>query len=687
VLRETQVQPVILVFEDLHWIDGATQALLDKLIESLPTSRLLLLVNYRPEYTHGWGSKTYYRQLRVDPLSTATAAELLKELLGSDPALAELQRLLIERTQCNPFFLEESVHALVETRALTGERGSYRLAGPIQNLQLPSTVQTILAARIDRLAPEDKRLLQAAVVIGKDVPHALLQAVADEPDERVRVALEHLRAAEFLYERSLFPELEYTFKHALTVEVAYASVLSDRRRDLHARVARTMVQLYTARLEEHAERLAYHALHGELWEDALRYSRVAGARAESRSAFKEAAAHYQAALAALARLPKDGANVEEAIDLHLLLRTPLWTIGRFDEVLVNLREAERLARELGDTSRLHYAEMYLYNLFWVVGNHGEWQRLFPQVQAVAAADDTNPSLRAYATMQLGQTCLATGDVGDITSSLASVLSIVDAGTPVPSVGEPRVQLRALIAILCAYLGDFCEGIARSAEAVEIADSVGTPYIQVYAIGLTALLHGWRGDFASSLPLADRGLRLAEAHGFITQIPFVLAARGWALCGLGRGDDGVPLLEQGIKVAESSSVLYWHTNLVATLAEGQLLAGDVNRSRDTAARALDLARARGEPGFEAWSLRLLGDVANASRAEAETAERSYRSALTLAKSLRLRPLVAHCHLGLGKLYRRTDKREQARKHLTTATTMYREMGMTYWLEKAEAEVRN
>jgi len=252
--------------------------------------------------------------------------------------------------------------------------------------------------------------------------------------------------------------------------------------------------------------------------------------------------------------------------------------------------------------------------------------------------------------------------------------------------DEGVRMALDIALLHAYLGEFREGIARGVEAVEIADSVGTPYIQVYATGLTALSHCWRGDFASSLPLADRGLRLAEALGSINQIPFVLAARGWALCGLGRGDKGVPLLERGIKVAESSRVLYWHTNLVAIFAEGQLLASDVNRSRDTAARALDLARARREPGFEAWSLRLLGDIANATEADAETAERSYRSALALATSLRLRPLVAHCHLGLGKLYRRTGKSEQAHEHLTTATTMYRQMDMRFYLAQAEAAMR-
>src|SRR6266487_438593 len=182
-LRESQVQPVLLVFEDLHWIDTETQALLDSLVESLPTARLLLLVNYRPEYQHDWGSKTYYTQLRLDPLPEASADTLLQALLGDDAGLVPLTQLLIARTQGNPFFLEESVRTLVETGVLHGERSAYRLAQPLDTLQVPVTVQAMLAARIDRLPPEDKRLLQTAAVIGTEVPLPLLHAIADTADE------------------------------------------------------------------------------------------------------------------------------------------------------------------------------------------------------------------------------------------------------------------------------------------------------------------------------------------------------------------------------------------------------------------------------------------------------------------------------------------------------------------------
>src|SRR5438552_3730946 len=295
-MRESQVQPLLLVCEDLHWIDTETQALLDSLVESVPTARLLLLVNYRPEYQHDWGSKTYYRQLRLDPLPPASADEFLQALLGDDPSLAPLKQLLIARTGGNPFFLEESVRTLVETGMLVGAPGAYRLAQPLASLQMPATVQAVLAARIDRLPPEEKHVLQTAAVIGTEVSLPLLQAIAELPEADLYRGLAHLQAAEFLYETRLFPEREFTFKHALTHEVAYSSLLQERRRVLHARIVEALEALYPDRLAEQVDRLAHHAMRGAVWDKALAYNRQAGTRVAARSAYREAVAYFEQAL-------------------------------------------------------------------------------------------------------------------------------------------------------------------------------------------------------------------------------------------------------------------------------------------------------------------------------------------------------------------------------------------------------
>src|SRR5262245_56744649 len=367
-VRESQVQPLLLVFEDLHWIDTETQALLDSLVESLPTVRLLLLVNYRPEYQHGWGSKTYYTQLRLDPLPPVSADEFLQALLGDEPSLAPLTQLLIVRTQGNPFFLEESVQTLLETGGLVGERGAYRLGQALPTIQVPATVQAVLAARIDRLPPEEKRLLQTAAVIGTEVPLPLLQAIADVSEEALHRGLAHLQAAEFLYETHLFPEPEYTFKHALTHEVAYGSLLLERRRGLHAHLVASIKALAPARGTEGAsetkgrpagrqspdqvERLAHHALRGEVWDKAVTYCRQAGTRAYDRAAFREAVAAFEQALQALAHVPEDGDTRVLAIDHRRVLGNALTQLGEHGRHLALLGEAETLARALDDRVRL-----------------------------------------------------------------------------------------------------------------------------------------------------------------------------------------------------------------------------------------------------------------------------------------------------------------------------------------------
>jgi class 3 adenylate cyclase/tetratricopeptide (TPR) repeat protein len=370
-LRETQVQPLLVVFEDLHWVDSETQTLLDGLVERLPHARCLLVVNYRPEYAHRWGSKTSYTQIRLDPLPPESALDLLHSLLGEHATTGPLKPILIERTEGNPFFLEESVRALVETGALVGERGAYRLARPLTDIQVPATVQAILAARIDRLSPEDKRVLQSAAVIGKDVPFALLAAIADESEDELRRGLDRLQAAEFIDEATLFPDLEYAFKHALTHDVAYGSLLAERRSALHSRIVDAIERLHSQQLNEHLDRLAQHAVRGELWEQAVRYLPRAAAKAVGRGANREAVLYFEDALRALGHLPESRAHVERAIDLRLELRNTLLALVELPRALDCLREAEPMALALGDQERLARVLAHKTHSLWLAAEYDE----------------------------------------------------------------------------------------------------------------------------------------------------------------------------------------------------------------------------------------------------------------------------------------------------------------------------
>jgi class 3 adenylate cyclase/tetratricopeptide (TPR) repeat protein len=407
-LRESQGQPLLLVFENLHWIDAETQACLDGLVESLPAARILLLVNYRPEYQHGWGQKTYCTQLRLDPLLPASAGDLLQSLLGDEGGLAALKARLIERTEGNPFFLEESVRTLVETGVLVGGPGAYTPAKPLDSLQVPATVQAVLAARIDRLPSEEKRLLQTAAVIGTQVPLPLLQAIAELPETALHRNLAHLQAAEFLYETRLFPDHEYTFKHALTHEVAYGSLLQERRRVLHARIVDALEALAGERVAEQVDRLAHHALRGEVWDKAVAYCRQAGEKALARSAHREAVTYIEQALSALPHLPEQRTTRERAIDLRLALRSAVLPSGDLGRILAALREAEALALALDDPRRMGQVSVFLSNYFYFIGAYD--QAIAAAQRALALASSVGEiSLHALANQYLGRAYQAQGD--------------------------------------------------------------------------------------------------------------------------------------------------------------------------------------------------------------------------------------------------------------------------------------
>jgi hypothetical protein len=319
------------------------------------------------KYQHTWNGRTYYAQLRLDALSPEDSQVLLDSLLGTEKAMASLKATLVGRTGGNPFFLEESVRTLVETDVLTGDRGAYGVSRLVGDIRVPATVQAVLAARVERLSPEDKTLLQTAAVIGKDVPFTLLQAIAERSDDALRRSLSNLQAAEFLYEARLLPDLEYTFKHALTQEVAYRSLLKQRRCALHVRLVEAIEATFPDRLTEYVERLADHALKGELWAKALGYMRQAGQKAALRSAHREAVPCFDQALAALTHLPDSRQLLEAGIDLRLELRNSLMALGEIDREGVLIKEARDRAEAIGDHRRLSQTLIFESNHFGLSG--------------------------------------------------------------------------------------------------------------------------------------------------------------------------------------------------------------------------------------------------------------------------------------------------------------------------------
>jgi class 3 adenylate cyclase/tetratricopeptide (TPR) repeat protein len=646
-LLETQAQPVLLVFEDLHWIDSETQALLDSLVESLPTAPLLIAVNYRPEYRHTWSHKTFYRQLPIEPLPAANAEELLRPLVGDDPSLRPLIQALVERTDGNPLFLEESVRTLVEARVLVGEPGRYRLVRVGMPIVVPPSVQAILAARIDRLSPDDKQLLQAASVVGKDLPYTLLQAVADLPEDALRAGLNRLQESEFLYESRLFPELEYTFKHALTHEVTYGGMLADRRRGLHARMVEAIEAQHVDRSAEQVERLAHHASRGEVWEKAAQYGRQAGDRAAALCVDTEAAAHYEQALDALARVPVTRESVRAAIDVRLALRAPLWRGGQLERLLKVFREAEALGTEHNETERLDVVYSFFLQYYWA---KGEYERAIGYGQRCleTGARRHDVGLEVTGHYYLGACYHAQGRFPTALEHYHTIIDTLEGPREMERFGLSGLPYSGACALAAQCLVEMGEG-QHALELLRRGERVAQAANHLYSKVPLAIARGhlllYQGESAEIIRLLEPIVAICRENKFVGQTMRALTILGHGYASADRASDAIPLLKEAIELQENAGAFVDRAWWVRTLGEIYRRAGQLDDAERTARTALEFARRHGEMGNEAWIHALFGNIAS-DRGEVETARRHFEEARKLADTLGMRPLVASCQIVLG-----------------------------------------
>jgi tetratricopeptide (TPR) repeat protein len=643
-------------------------------------------VTYRLEYQHGWSSKTFYSQLRLDPLRVSSAAELLEALLGNEPELSTLKQRLVKRG--NPFFLEETVRSLVETQELAGEVGRYRLTKPLDVIQVPPTVQAILTARIDRLRPEDKRLLQVAAVVGKDAPYALLQAIAELPDDTVRRQLDGLRAAELLYETAL-PDLGYSFKHALTHEVTYAGLLHERRRDLHARVVGALERRHADRLGEQIERLAHHAVQGGLREKAGAYLRQAGQKAAARSALSDARAWFEQALVALEGLPDTKAKLGASFETRYELRHMLFQLGEVRQGLEHLRKAEALAERLNDDrrrGRVYAALMHLHSILGeldealAAGNRAlELAEYLDDLRLRIQTSSYLVQVHSYRAEYPRAIELATASLAKLPADSAHEFF----GLPAP----PAVYTRLWLVQSFAQLGRFAEAVQCGTDLHQLAESVELPFAVGGAHLAMAEPYRLRGDWARARPHIEQALAVFRASNVAIVLPGVIAHSATVLAYLGEVREALTRLQEGDGLLGSQVAQGMITQHLSgayhALARACLVLGRLEDARRLADRAVE--HSDGQPRVTTHALLLLGDIAtHADRFDAEIGEAYYRQALALAEPRGMRPVVAHCHFGLGKLYGRAGKQTEARMHLATATTMYGEMDMSFYLEQVEAE---
>ena len=685
-LREAQVRPTIAVFEDLHWTDSESLAFIDSLVESLPKASLLLLVNFRPEFHDAWSAKSYYTRIRIDPLQQQGAADLLQDRLGDDTSLRALKQLLIERTEGNPFFLEESARTLIESGALVGRRGDYRLVAPLTAIALPVTVQSVLAARIDRLGPEDKRLLQSASVIGKDFSFVLLRDIADANIDALQRGLVNLQQAEFIYETRLFPDPEYTFKHALTHDVSYGSLLAERRRLLHARIVEAIERLHSGRLVEHIDRLAYHAGRGEVWEKAHTYGAQAGRKALAQSANRASLEAFQGALSALEHLPETTEAIAENIDLRFALRDAHFVLNEMDPILPHLEKARTLAERIGDRERLALAALYESGYHWIQGKHH--LAIEAGMRGLSAAEELDSwELRGLSHYRIGQALLFLGDHVAAADHLRKGVAALDhdAGRTLLRFGGLALTFVAsFTAWTLAELGEFAESETVGQMGFELAMKANHAYsISIATFGLAQGLIR-QGRFSDAIRVLEQGCEQTKLHTIEAAVDQVVSRLIYAHSRTGRMEEARKLEKtMSPELARFSFLSSKHFSLAAMGLESDRIDATLQAAHEVHRTAM----LRGERGNVAWLEHLLGDLAMGSDpADASAAAGYYRAAATIADELGMRPLAMECHFGLGAVARREGRENEAKSEFQSALELAEEMGILSAADKARQQLQ-
>jgi len=701
-LRESLNLPLMVVFEDLHWMDGESEALLNLIADSIATSRVLLLVNYRPEYSHKWGNKTYYAQLRLDPLGRETAAEMLSTLLGTDTDLVPLKRLIAEKTEGNPLFMEEIVLSLFEDGMLA-RNGEVKLALPLASLRIPPTVQGILDSRIDRLPADQKDLLQTAAVIGTEFHLSVARAVSGKSDDDLNRMLNDLQLAEFIYEQPATGDVEYTFKHALTHDVAYKSLLTERRRLLHERAAQAVEQLFAGRLEDHLTELAHHFDLGGNMPKAVTYLGCSGFRGAEQGAHSEAIGYFTRALELLQRLPDGAARDSQELELQMGLSWSLFVASpgraQLRDYLVGapdresaLVRARELCEQLGDDAKLMEALLALAH-FRIGQRDFEVGRELARTVLAMAEQAKASAMLAGADFLLGLVDFNTGRFPAAREHFEHAIELFG-DTPVHNYGAYFAQSAPTVLVgVLIRLGYPSTALSTGHELLAAARRSSDPNSIALVLLRNASHHLMLRDTRMASERADEMLSIATEHGIAFGMIAATFVRGWATAAAGGAEQGIAEMRRSLSDPFAAGAAYARghsagggmtTTWLVALAETCGKNGHAEEGLDLVAQGLAGGEQTGQRLAEAELYRLRGELLMIKDpGNVVESERSLRTAIDVARQQGARLFELRATVSLARLLRDTNRRGEASTMLATIYNWFTEGFDTADLRDAKA----
>ena len=683
-LRESLNHPLMVIFEDLHWIDEETQALLNLLADSIGTAKLMLLVNYRPEYTHSWGNKTYYTQLRLDPLGKEGAEDMLTALVGDSAEVRPLKSMIIERTGGNPFFMEETVQVLLDEGGLVRDGATVKLTKPLSDLKIPPTVQSILAARIDRLPSDEKDLLQALAVIGKEFQLGLIRAVTAKSDDALNRMLGDLQLAEFIYEQPALGDIEYSFKHALTQEVAYNSVLIERRKLLHERAAEALETMFAAQLDDHLEELAHHYSRGDNLEKAVEYLGQAGQQAAQRSAYADAINRLTLAIDLLQKLPDTPQRIQQELVLQLALGPPVTVVkGRTaPEVERIYTRAQQLCGGLGDTPELIPTLFGLWSLYFLRADLQRARELSQQLLRQAESSQ-DPAQLLYAHLAAGHTSYGLGEFLRSREHEEIALSIYNAERH-PALGFQYLYSLCGISWTLWQLGYPDQALKRSNEALAIAQTLSDPLSLALAQTFAGALRQYRREAREAQRHAETTIALCLENGLPNYFDYSTILSGWVMVHHGDNQAGTEQIRKGLAALHESGAEFRKPYFLCLLADACLGAHHYDQGLIALEEAIAAADKNHDHSHEPDIHRLEGELLlRRDSSNASQAQTCFERAIEVARKQSAKSLELRATMSLAQLLRDTNRRDEARTILTEIYNWFTEGFDTADLKDAKA----
>jgi class 3 adenylate cyclase len=682
-IRESQDKPLVLVFEDLHWIDKTSEEFLDYFIGWLTNTPILLILLYRPEYTHRWGSKSYYNNVRVDQLSIPTSAELVQSILREGEVVPELSNLILGKAAGNPLFMEELTHSLLENGSIQKKDHQYFLSRRPSDIQVPDTIQGIIAARIDRLDESLKRIMHVASVIGREFAFRILQAIM-EMKEELKSHLLNLQGLEFIYEKRLFPELEYIFKHALTQEVAYNSLLLKRRKEIHEKIGRAIEEIYPDRLEEFYEMLGYHYSKSDNLDKACQYLKLSGNKAMRSYSNLEAFHFYKDAMDILKQRMETEQNKRQRLEVILLMAFPMRLLGYPEDSLKFLDEGERLCKELGDKKSLAAISNFI-GLFHAQTGDAALGRKYQEASFEEAEKIQDIETMASVSYGLCISYFWGGEFRKIVNIAPRVIDSLEKTQREHEFFGVPVNIYSTLQAICGdsfgFLGKFTKGEHLCEKALSFANKIN----HLFSIGMAELNYGGlftvKEDGENAVKHFQSCIGYLEKSQGVIYLPLAWSCLGWGYCFLGELETALKFAEKGFKMQTETGFPVSYIHYFLSFVHSDL--GNLNEAKVHTEQALNLAQKSHQKYWEGISGIQLGRILGKMEgSQLRKAEEHILKGMKILDELETKPAYARGYFSLGELYADVGQKEKAIENLKKAEVMYQEMGMNYGLGRTK-----